>query len=322
MSMLCNLRSVTGGASHPELYDELMAFCDWGERLFEGVSIRLSEHHGSPDGYLPSPLVLAGAVAGRTRRAHIMVAALILPLHDILRLAEDLAVLDLASGGRVDVVFAAGYREEEFDMFGADIRRRGRAMEEGIATLRRAWTGEPFEHRGRTVRVTPRPRRAEMPLVMGGSSDAAARRAARLGAVFTPSVDDCIPAYEAEHERLGTVGFAMGPGSQPTVVTLVHPDPDKAWAEVGGLLLEENNTYAAWLREGRGGGGPYREVADVEELRATGRHRIVSPAECVELVRPTMALDMEPLAGGLPPELVRQSRDLIEHEVLPVLGAE
>ena len=72
------------------------------------VSIVLSEHHGSDDGYLPSPLVAAGAVAARTSRVMIGIAALIAPLHDPVRLAEDLAVLDLLSRGRLFVIIGAG----------------------------------------------------------------------------------------------------------------------------------------------------------------------------------------------------------------------
>jgi len=143
VAMRFDLRSVPGGASHAELYEAALACCDWGERVGDHLFVSVSEHHGSDDGYLPSPLILAAAIAGRTRRANILVAALLLPLHDPLRVAEDIAVLDLVSGGRVDVIYGAGYREEEFDMFGIDIRRRGELMESGLRTLESAWTGEP-----------------------------------------------------------------------------------------------------------------------------------------------------------------------------------
>jgi hypothetical protein len=100
----------------------------------------------------------------------------------------------------------------------------------------------------------------------------------------------------------------------------VHPDPDEAWDRVGPLLLHESNLYARWLREGRGGAGPYVEAADVDQLRREGRYGIVTPDECVELVRRHGSLDLEPLAGGLPAELSQASRKLIEHEVLPAVA--
>src|SRR5437764_10452970 len=117
----------------------------------------LSEHHGVADGYLPSPLVAAAAMAARTSRIRITIAALLVPLHDPLRLAEDTAVLDHLSGGRVGYVFGLGYRPEEYAMFDRAWKGRGQAIERAIEALLQAWTGEPFQYQGRTVRVTPPP---------------------------------------------------------------------------------------------------------------------------------------------------------------------
>ena len=100
------------------------------------VSISLSEHHGSDDGYLPSPVVLAAAMAARTRSTRIGIAALIAPFYDPLRLAEDLAVLDGISAGRIDLTVAGGYLAEEFDMFGVPITERARRTTEVVETLR------------------------------------------------------------------------------------------------------------------------------------------------------------------------------------------
>lgn len=307
---------------HAELYDAALAMCEWGERLFGGVMVTLTEHHGSDEGHLPSPLIAAAAVAGRTRRAHILVVAVILPLRDVLQLAEDVAVLDLVSGGRVDIVYGAGYRYEEFAMFDVDIRRRGELMEESVQALQQAWTGEPFEYRGRTVRVTPRPRRQPRPpLMLGGSSPAAARRAARHADLFIPSVPEAMDAYAEELERLGKPAnaFDMTAGRPPTV-NLVHPDPEAAWSLVGQHCMHDMTTYAAWLRDGRGGGGPYGPVADLDELRASGLYNIVTPEECAKLVVEYGALEMHPLVGGLPPEVAFASLDLVEHQVLPAVA--
>src|SRR5438046_1396245 len=117
-----------------------------------GVAISISEHHGSDDGYLPSPIVFAAALAARTTNVRIGIAALLAPLYDPLRLAEDLAVLDNLSGGRVDLLLANGYVADEFAMFGVPMNERGRRTTEVVETLRKAWTGEPFTFRDRTVR--------------------------------------------------------------------------------------------------------------------------------------------------------------------------
>ena len=110
-----------------------------------------------------------------------------LPLHDPLRVAEDLAVLDLASGGRVAVTLGVGYRPEEYAAHGKSWADRGTLMDEAVATLLAAWTGEPFDYRGTTVRVTPVPRTKPHPTIMiGGSARPGARRAARFGLPFAP----------------------------------------------------------------------------------------------------------------------------------------
>src|SRR5690242_1389459 len=174
--------------SHAALYTACLDQCAWAdEHGFDFVA--LSEHHGVDDGYLPAPVVLAAAVAGRTKRIPINIAAILVPLHDPVRLAEQLAVLDLASGSRVSAVAGLGYRQEELAMAGVDRTARGRLLEEYVGVLRKAWTGEPFEWRGRTIHVTPKPANPPM-ILMGGSTAAAARRAARLGCGFFPAIGD------------------------------------------------------------------------------------------------------------------------------------
>src|SRR5881396_2743335 len=160
--------------THAELYAACLEQCAWADRL--GLDfVVLSEHHGVDDGYLPAPLTLAAAIAGRTKSIRINVAAVLVPLHDPVRLAEQLAVLDLASGSRVGLIAGLGYRHEEFAMAGVDRAERGRLLEEYLAVMRQAWTGEPFRWRGRTVRVTPKP--ASPPI--GGSTEKAACGASR-----------------------------------------------------------------------------------------------------------------------------------------------
>ena len=160
------------GTTPAERYAAALDMAEWADDL-GCVSIAVSEHHGSPDGYLPSPLPMLAAMAARTTNVRFMVAALIAPFHDPLRLAEDLIVLDHLSAGRVDVVVAGGYVREEFAMFGVPMSERGARVTETVATLKAAFTGEPFEFRGRTVHVTPAPYRPGGP---ASSSAAAASR--------------------------------------------------------------------------------------------------------------------------------------------------
>src|SRR5687768_3624724 len=102
-------------------------------------AIYLTEHHGVPENYLPNPLVAAAAVAARTRHVRIRTMVLV-PFHEPVRLAEDIAVVDLLSRGRIDPILAAGYADFEFQMFGKDMADRRRTVDDTVAFLRRAWT--------------------------------------------------------------------------------------------------------------------------------------------------------------------------------------
>jgi alkanesulfonate monooxygenase SsuD/methylene tetrahydromethanopterin reductase-like flavin-dependent oxidoreductase (luciferase family) len=286
----------------------------------QGLStVQTEEHHGVENNWLPSPFVFAGAVFGATRRIAVTVSAAIGPLHDPLRLAEDIAVLDLVSGGRLVTVAGIGYRPEEYAQFDVDWKSRGRLQDEVLETLLQAWTAEPFAYRGRTVRVTPRPGTEPHPLLLvGGSSKAAARRAARLGLPFFPSAH--LPELEAYYkERLveyGTEGWTMMPAAE-TPLLHVAEDPDRTWAEYGGHFLHEARTYASWQSAGirsavRSG------AATVAELRAEGVYRIVTPDECVALGLDNYVL--HPLAGGMPVEEGWRGLRLFTERVLPRLG--
>src|SRR5688572_22057274 len=113
-------------------YAAALDMAEWADRL-GCVSIAISEHHGSPDGYLPSPIPMIAAMAARTQNVRFMIAALIAPFHDPLRLAEDLIVLDNLSKGRVDVIVAGGYVHEEFAMFDVPMNERAKRVTETVA---------------------------------------------------------------------------------------------------------------------------------------------------------------------------------------------
>ncbi|MBQ1092364.1 LLM class flavin-dependent oxidoreductase [Streptomyces sp. B93] len=261
--------------------------------------VQTEEHHGAANNWLPSPFVFAGAVLGATRRLAVTVSAVIGPLYDPLRLAEDIAVLDLLSGGRLVTVAGIGYRPREYALLGVEWKRRGRLQDELLETLLKAWTGEEFEYRGRTVRITPRPYSdPHPPLLVGGSSRAAARRAARLGLPFFPSAH--LPELEAYYkERLieyGTEGWTMMPGAETPLLHLAE-DPDRAWAEYGRHFLHEARTYASW-QSGDVRSAVRSGAGTVEELRAEGVYRVVTPDECVALGLDNLVL--HPLCGGMP----------------------
>src|SRR5436309_8486804 len=157
--------------SMADRYAAALEMAEWADRS-GCTTIAVSEHHGSPDGYLPSPIPMLAAMAARTSDVRFMVAALIAPFHDPLRLAEDIVVLDNLSRGRVDLIVAGGYVHEEFQTYGAPMRERAARVNEVVATLKAAFSGEPFEYRGRTICVTPPPFRPGGPgILLRGTSE-------------------------------------------------------------------------------------------------------------------------------------------------------
>src|SRR5437763_9263112 len=169
-----------GPASPTDIYTAALDQFAWADRNGFDLLV-LSEHHGIDDGWQPAPLTIAGVVLGRTARARVMVSAVILPLHDPVRIAEQIAVLDNAAPGRLWIVVGAGYRVPEFEMAGMEHAARGKTLEEFVGAMLEAWKGEPFEWQGRKVVVTPKPASQPHPMILvGGGVPAAARRAARL----------------------------------------------------------------------------------------------------------------------------------------------
>src|SRR5262249_50831313 len=101
------------GTAPEQIYASALDMCAYGDAA--GIPYaNTMEHHGAKDGYLPAPMVMAGAIAARTQQMRIIVAALLLPLHDPVKVAEQIAVADLISNGRIDIVFGAGYVKSEF----------------------------------------------------------------------------------------------------------------------------------------------------------------------------------------------------------------
>jgi len=305
--------------THEALYRTCLEQCAWGDARGLELAV-LSEHHGVEDGYMSSPVTLAAAIAGRTRQMRIQIAAVLVPLHDPVRLAEQLATVDLVSGGRVGLVAGLGYRQEEFDMAGVDRTRRGRLLEEYVGVMRQAWSGEPFAWRGRTVRVTPKPSRPPV-ILIGGSTPAAARRAARLRAGFFPAIGDrtLVDVYDAECRRQGfDGGFAMLPGGPGFVH--VSEDPERDWVRIAPHALYDAQSYHAWQTPDQRS-QVHVDARTVEDVRRSGVYRVVTPDECVALAREVGTLVLHPLMGGMPPELGWAGLELFASKVLPRLRA-
>ena len=320
--MRFDMRAPAFGASTGDLYAAALEMASYAESR-GALAAAVCEHHTMADGYLPSPLVLATAMAARTSSLSIMTAALILPLYDPIRLAEDMVVLDIISSGRVNYVMAVGYRPEEFEHHGADFSRRGRLVEEQLALLLRAKSGEPFEHEGRRIHVTPAPVTPGGPTVIwGGGSPAAAKRAGRFGLGFIaqgggPELEEI---YIAEARANGhEPGFCMIPPTDMATTVFVSDDPDTAWAELGPHLLHDVRSYAA-LNVGNTHTASLSTATTIEELRAENRsHRVVTTDEAVSMIKSGAPLPLQPLVGGLPPEIAWRYLRNVTDDLMPML---
>jgi alkanesulfonate monooxygenase SsuD/methylene tetrahydromethanopterin reductase-like flavin-dependent oxidoreductase (luciferase family) len=288
--------------------------------------VAFEEHHCADNGWLPSPLTMAAMVIARTERIRVNVTALLVTLYDPVRLAEEIAILDLVSRGRFSFVAGLGYRPVEYAATGKSWADRGKLMDEAIETLLSAWSGEPFTIRGQTIRVTPTPMTRPHPFFfIGGMSAAAARRAARFGLPFCPPMPrpDLEEIYRAELARLGKQGFYHDPGPGNSM-TVIDPDPEQAWNELAPYFLREAQEYSGWKRE-----GVVRpsedEVNDIGDLRALGRYEILTAGDCrarIEAASSHTAV-VHPLAGGIPLErawqILRRYAEEVHH---PIKGTE
>jgi alkanesulfonate monooxygenase SsuD/methylene tetrahydromethanopterin reductase-like flavin-dependent oxidoreductase (luciferase family) len=321
-TMRFDMRAPEDGAPINELYSAAIEMAQWAEQN-GGMAIVLSEHHSSPDGYLPSPMILAAAIAARTSSIPISISALLLNFADPIRVAEDMAVLDIVSGGRVSYIIGLGYRPEEYAMFGVALADRGAVMERKLGALQRALRGDVFEYEGRTVHVTPSPVTPGGPFIAyGGHSAAAARRAGRHGlSFFGEGPNDALEGvYRDACAAAGHPPMLVHlPAAGMVTSAFVAKDPDEAWTRYGPYMLHDARMYGAWMGDSSHS-ITMSHATTVEELRAeNASYRIFTPDEAVEYARSWSTLGLQPLCGGLPPALAWESLQVIESDVLPRL---
>jgi alkanesulfonate monooxygenase SsuD/methylene tetrahydromethanopterin reductase-like flavin-dependent oxidoreductase (luciferase family) len=321
-TMRFDMRSPENGAPTPDLYAAALEMAEWAETR-GCVGAVICEHHMAADGYLPSPMLLASAVAARTTVLPITIAVVLLPLYDPVRLAEEMAVLDHLSRGRVSYVAAIGYRPAEYEMYGVDFHQRGRIAEDKLALLLKAKTGEPVEHDGRRIHVTPRPLTPGGPTVAwGGGSAPAAQRAGRFGLGFLAQGggQHLVAEYEEAARAAGhEPGFCYVPSADTPTTLFVAEDVERAWEELGPYLMNDVRGYAQW-NEGNTTTASISFVETAEALRAENRsHRILTVEEAVAFARTGMPIGLHPLIGGVPPEIAWPYLHTVVEKVMPAL---
>jgi alkanesulfonate monooxygenase SsuD/methylene tetrahydromethanopterin reductase-like flavin-dependent oxidoreductase (luciferase family) len=301
------------GAPPLVVYEEALKMIEYADR--NGIDeVHFQEHHQSEDGYCPVPFLIGCAASARTKNIAVVMGAVILPFHDPVKVAEQIAVADLISGGRFYTVLAAGYSPTEFAAFRVSLKDRARLMDEGFDIILRALSGERFVDKDREVFVRPLPSRPPREIVYaGGGTPAAAKRAARFGLSMWPMNDSIIADYEAACAELGKEPGRFIRGGMSLYVT---DDPERGWSELGSYLLHYMKSYAKWSESPGQSASPLHGLDTLEKIRAANLVQVVTPDQAVELGR-TRAVGLQPLIGGLHPDLGWKSLTLFVEKVLP-----
>jgi alkanesulfonate monooxygenase SsuD/methylene tetrahydromethanopterin reductase-like flavin-dependent oxidoreductase (luciferase family) len=295
--------------SPAEFYAQALETVEEAERL-GADSVWLSEHHFFEDGYLPQPLTFAAAVAARTTRIRIGTAVLLAPLRPAVQIAEEAAIVDLVSGGRLDLGLGAGYRVPEFAAYGADLSRRYGLVEERVREIR-----EFFSSGG----VTPAPVQDPFPIWLGFGGPQGARRAGRLGEGLLTLSPQLVEPYregliEGGHDPES--GRMAGP-----LMFVLADDPESAWQQIRPHFQYQWDSYRRYLAEGRD--MPTPPPVDPERWRRPDRSGgpprlgVLGVDEAVEMLRgwlprmPAREIFFWSSIAGMPDELARRHVELV-----------
>ena len=315
----------------PKLYSSTLEFIREAER-FGFDQVWLTEHHFTNDGYCPALMPVAAAIAAQTSRIRIGTKVLLMPFHDPLRLAEDAAVVDVMSGGRLELGIAAGYRPEEFTGFGIDRSERAARTREGVMALVQALTGETFSFDGRfyrydSARVTPPPVQSPLPIWMGARSPAAIRRAAAMGHhLALADFDENLCVADCRHYQDALIEHGRDPrGYRIVSVTslFVDEDPKRARALAAPHIHYQQRQYQRWF--GEASDRRPDPIANDHTAALPSGCLVGTPDEVLEAIRNAQArfrftdFSFWTLLPGMPANIALRSLELFADRVLPRL---
>lgn len=310
-------------------FDAMCAQARLAEALGFGV-IWAHEHHSGGSTY-PSPLMTLAALAGATTRIELGTNMLLLPLHHPLRVAEDAAMVDAMSGGRLRLGVSAGYSPADLQAFAVPSDARARRMREGLSLIRAVLSGEPVSLdtelcRLRDFTLHPRPIR-QPPIYIGGSADAAIRRAARLGDELvvsaTQRISDVPRILAVYAEALRALGREPE-AKTPTINRVVHVLPDGADRQRALAFFAKGlfASYDAWGHQNITGLDSEARTPE----RTGAEHLIVGDAAfCIDAIERYRAIGIKEIAclmnfGGPELDAVERSMRLFAEQVMPRIG--
>ena len=179
------------GQSAEKVFADLIDHAVYAEELgFDAIWI--AEHHFTNYGIVPSPAVLGAAIAARTKRIRIGIAVAVLPFHDPIRLAEDYAMLDVLSGGRLEFGVGRGYQPHEFKAFGIPMSEARSRFDEAVEVIDGLWRNERFSYAGQhfqfdNLQLYPRPLQQPPQMWMAAVSPDTFTRVGHAGRPFLSS---------------------------------------------------------------------------------------------------------------------------------------
>lgn len=306
-----------------ELFSAAMELAQWGDA--RGVlAVSVDEHHATGHGWSCNPVMAASMFLARTTAMIASVDCALGPLWNPVRMAEDIALVDAVSGGRLHTTIGLGYRRIEYQASGAEFTRRGELMDRLLETMLAVWSGnetagDPGVPVCSGTRTKPHP-----PLYVGGGVRATARRAVRFGLPL--SLPDYRPDVADYYRQLcadaGIAPIVIMPPPINRGMIYPHEDPEHCWAELGQHIMWEAVTYGGWA-QGRSHSLMHLPgVQTLDEVKASGRYRFMTPEQLVAEVRENPdygPIVLHPLVGGMPVDAAWQSVQLLTDRVLPQL---
>jgi alkanesulfonate monooxygenase SsuD/methylene tetrahydromethanopterin reductase-like flavin-dependent oxidoreductase (luciferase family) len=317
--LINDMRAPAFGAPRSDLFDATLDMATWADALGFDV-LGLGEHHNSDDGYNPSPLILASALAARTKQIRLRSAILLASCYDPVRLAEDIAVLQILSHGRYELGLGFGYRRVEFAMYGRTFEGRFDHAIKVLQTLKKAWSGAEFDYDGRPCQIKPIPPQ-KVPVMLGGVAPKVARKAAEVadGLLVPMFGDESWTIYRQECVKLGHRDPGDYPKQGPAFLW-ISENPDKDWEWITPHLLHVLRSYSAWA-QAENTASPY-SVEDLtpEGVRRNPAYQVLTPDQAIGLIGQlgdNSSLYLAPLFAGIDPKKGWEMLRLYEREVHP-----
>jgi alkanesulfonate monooxygenase SsuD/methylene tetrahydromethanopterin reductase-like flavin-dependent oxidoreductase (luciferase family) len=317
-------RPAPGDTDYARRFAELIDEAKLADQLgFRGFWT--SEVHGVDDGYLGAQLPTLAAIATVTDQIRLVTAIMVLPFHNPRQVVEASAVVDLVSQGRLELGVAVGGYQREFDLFGVDMRQRGRLLEQGVAMVRQGFDqGQiPDGPDGALVPVTPRVLQEHVPILFGGYTRSAIRRAARIGdgtiANEFSRPEEKVPAYWEEMlaPELGAAGRGLDDFRFYASLPLwVSDDPERDWHELYLPAFQfQQDQYSKWA-----GGGEVEPPTMAEQLVGTPEdvaQRLVATWRRA----PWHDLGFFFRLPGIPHDRALEQLELVQTRLLPAVSA-